>query len=253
MNQAHKVLVVEDDDDVRISIVELLTMFEYHVESAENGKVGLEKAHDFIPDIIVSDVMMPVMDGLEMAETVGKDPELAHIPIIMLTAKVKEEDKLEGLESGAIDYITKPFNSKELVLKIGNILKSREDFSKSKWQTLLAGTFEAPELTEDEQFLKDFYEAVASKIEHIDFGVSQLADMLNVSERNLYRRVKELTKVPVAECIREIRMQRALELISTRQVKTISEVAYKVGFRSPKYFSKTYKQRFGLTEIDFNR
>ena len=251
MTRKYKVLVVEDDDDVRISILELLTMFEYDVESAINGQQGLDKAREILPNIIISDVMMPVMDGLEMAEQAGKDSLIAHIPIIMLTAKMKEEDKIEGLESGALDYITKPFNSKELVLKIGNILKSRDDFSASKWQTLLAGTFESPELNDDEQFLKDLYEVVASEIENVNFGVPQLAEELNISERNLYRRVKELTKVPVAECIREIRMQRAHELISTKQVKTISEVAYKVGFRSPKYFSKTYKNRFGLTDIKF--
>ena len=243
----YKVLVVEDNDDVRVSIIELLEMFEYECIESIDGEDGLIKAKESLPNVIISDVMMPKLDGFEFTKKLLQDPLTSHIPVIMLTAKAKEEDKLEGLENGAVDYLTKPFNSQELVLKIRNNIKSREDFKNSSWQSLLINSFDVPELTEDEKFLKSLYDIIIEKIENANFGVPELASELITSERNLYRKVKELTGVPVATYIREIRLQRARNLVETGQLSTISEVAYKVGFKNPKYFSKAYKKRFGMS------
>ncbi|MEQ9280750.1 MAG: response regulator [Balneola sp.] len=243
----YKILVVEDNDDVRISTIELLEMYGYDCIEASDGRDGLEKAKENLPNIIVSDIMMPKMDGFEFTKKVIEDVEISHIPIILLTAKVKEEDKFEGLEHGAVDYLTKPFSSKELVLKVRNLIKSREDFKNSNWQSLLNNSFEDSELSEDEEFLKSLYDIIVTKIENVNFGVSELASELMLSERNLYRRVKVLTGIPVAAFIREIKLQRAKSLLETNQFNTISEVAYKVGFRSPKYFSKAFKKRFGVS------
>ncbi|HCD51749.1 MAG TPA: hypothetical protein DEQ34_04830 [Balneolaceae bacterium] len=241
----YTILLVEDDEAVRESVVELISMYGYDCLQAENGQIGLETAKEETPDIIVSDVMMPVMDGFNFVKEVLKDPEIAHIPIIMLTAKVEEQDMLEGLESGAVDYLTKPFNSKELLFKVRNILKSRDEFKSKNWQNLLSESFVEDTYDEDKEFMKDLYKVVTSKMESSNFGVTELAADLNVSERNLYRKVKELTGEPVAAFIREARLQRAHQLLSGNQVKTKSEAAYKVGFKSPRHFSKAYKKRFG--------
>lgn len=246
-NDQYKILVVEDNDDVRISIIELLEMYGYDCIEAIDGADGLEKARENLPNIIVSDIMMPKVNGYEFTKKVIEDIEISHIPVIMLTAKVKEEDKLDGLENGAVDYLTKPFSSKELVLKIRNIIKSREEFKNRNWQSLLNNSFEDSGLSEDEEFLKTLYDSIIAKIENVNFGVAELASELMLSERNLYRKVKELTGIPVAAFIREIKLQRAKSLIETNQFNTISEVAYKVGFRSPKYFSKAFKKRFEVS------
>ncbi|MCH2449200.1 MAG: response regulator [Gracilimonas sp.] len=245
MRKNHKILVVEDDDLIRTSLLELLELSEFKTFSAEEGREGLELAKRELPDLIITDIMMPVMNGMEFCRNVFQDNTLAHIPIIMLTARVAETDRIEGLEHGAVDYLTKPYNSKELILKVRNLLKAREQFKKKNWQYLLAISFEDSDLSEDEQLLKSVYEGISKQIDRFDFGVGDLAGQLNLSERSLYRRVKELTGVPVAEFIREIRLQRARSLVENKQVKTISELAYKVGFKSPKHFSRAYKKRFG--------
>lgn len=242
----HKILVVEDDALVRNSLLELLQLNDFETSCAKEGQEGLDLALTEPPDLIITDIMMPGMNGMEFCRNVLADPRLAHIPIIMLTARATEADRIEGLEQGAVDYLTKPYHSQELMLKVRNLIKAREEFKKKNWQHLLATSFEDPDLGEDEQFLKTVYKVIVEQMERFNFGVGDLADHLNVSERSLYRRVRELTGVPVAGFIREIRLQRARSLLEEERVKTVAELAYQVGFKSPKHFSRTYKKRFGV-------
>lgn len=244
MKDSHTVLLVEDTEDVRISVAELLEMNGYRCITAVHGQDGIEKARQNDPDIIVSDIMMPVMDGFELAKSIAEEDALSHIPIIMLTAKIEEKDMLEGLELGAVDYLTKPFNSKELMLKIRNIINRRERFKQNNWQALMAETLELEPENQDQEFLRSLHDEIAKNIDNANFGVAELAHLMIMSERNLYRRVKDLTGQTVASLIREVRLQYAHTLISEKRVKTISEAAYKVGFKSPKHFSRAYKQRF---------
>ncbi|WP_421773043.1 response regulator transcription factor [Gracilimonas sp.] len=241
----YKILLIEDNLQIREVITELLNLHGYDCILAEDGGKGLEMAKEHLPNLIISDVLMPVMNGYELVRKISSDMVLSHIPVIMLTAKSKEEEKIKGLQHGAVDYITKPFNSKELILKIQNLIKSREKFRQSNWEILLSNSFDVDELNEDETFLKQLYEIVIENLENTNFGVPELASQINISERNLYRKVKEVTGVPVATYIREIRLQRAKNLVEKGHLKTISEVAYSVGFKSPKHFSKTYQKRFG--------
>jgi DNA-binding response OmpR family regulator len=240
----YKVLLVEDTEEVRLAVSDLIEMNGFECITAKNGKEGLEKAEEDEPDVIISDVMMPVMDGFEFARSVTETPSLSHIPIIMLTAKVEEQDMIEGLELGAVDYITKPFNSTELMLKIRNIIKRRELFRQNNWQAMMAESLDQEPENEDQRFLRTLHEHISSNIDNSNFGVSELSHLMMVSERNLYRRVKELTGEPVASLVREVRLQYAHKLITNKKVKTISEAAFKVGFKSPKHFSRAYKQRF---------
>lgn len=241
----YKILIVEDDALVRDSLLELLEFSNYQTFSAKEGQEGLDLARKLLPDLIITDIMMPVMNGMEFCRNILEDNTLAHIPIIMLTARTAEADRIEGLEQGAVDYLTKPYHSQELILKVRNLLKAREQFKKKNWQHLLSTSFEDSDLSEDEQFLKSVYKGITEQIDRFDFGVGDLANHLNLSERSLYRRVKELTGAPVAGFIREIRLQRAYSLINNKKVKTVSELAYQVGFKSPKHFSRAYKKRFG--------
>lgn len=240
----HTVLLVEDTEDVRISVSELLEMNGYRCITAEHGMDGLEKARESKPDVIVSDIMMPVMDGYDLARKLAVEDTLSHIPVIMLTAKTEEQDMLAGLELGAVDYLTKPFNSSELMLKIRNIISRRQRFKQNTWLTLMADSLDREPENDDQQFLRALHDEIHRNIDNTRFGVSDLSHRLMMSERNLYRRVKELVGQPVAALIREIRLQYAHSLISDKRVKTLSEAAYKVGFKSPKHFSRAYKQRF---------
>lgn len=244
MNKTYNILLVEDTEEVRVAVSELLIMNGYDCATAVNGKEGLELAGTYEPDVIISDVMMPEMDGIEFARSISESPELSHIPVIMLTAKVEEQDMIEGLESGAVDYLTKPFNSRELMLKIRNIINRRERYKASNWQALMADSLEKESDNEDKLFLKSLHDHISRNLDNANFGVSELAHTMMMSERNLYRKVKELTGQPVASLVREVRLQFAHKLIINKQVKTLSEAAYKVGFKSPKHFSRTYRQRY---------
>lgn len=239
----HKILVIEDNKAVRISIIELMNMFGYECTGAEHGAEGLELAIEVNPDIILCDVNMPIMDGNAFTEAAKAHSKLSHIPIIMLTANVAVDDKIAGLDAGAVDYINKPFNSKELALKIRNILSTREQLEKKSWRSVFQDSFEPlPNL--DEEFIQQLYNKISENIDNTSYTVKELSIDLSVSERNLYRKVKESIDMPVATFIREIKLQRAHELLENKRVRTFTELAHKVGFKSPTHLSTLYKKRF---------
>ncbi len=236
-------LIVEDDYAVRVTIMELMQMHGYSCYSASNGEEALRQVRDIVPALIICDVNMPVMDGNDFTKKLRSIPAYAHIPVIMLTANVTEIDKIKGLISGAVDYITKPFNNNELVLKVGNILAMNKAFQENSWQGILADTFKAnPNL--DKQFVQSLYTLIKDNIHLQNYSVANLAADLQLSERNLYRKVKDQIGMPVATFIREVKLQRAHQMLENNEVKTYSRAASKVGFKSVAHFSKLYKERF---------
>jgi DNA-binding response OmpR family regulator/anti-sigma regulatory factor (Ser/Thr protein kinase) len=245
-----KLLVVEDNAQLRKFIIECFdTEFEF-IEAA-NGELGLEQALLHCPDLIISDIMMPVLDGVEMTSLIRKDPRINHIPIIMLTAKATMDDKLEGLEHGAVDYITKPFDKRELLLKARNIVES-QNRGRKKFRLEMIGKAPAvavPSL--DEQFLTRVKDAIHTKLSDDKLSVDFIAEEIGFSRTQLYRKVKAVTGLPVNELIRHYRMHRAAQLLQQRW-GAVSQVAYEVGYSNPSYFSKVFKEEFGVLPSEYN-
>lgn len=238
-------LVVEDNRDLRTFIKETVQQY-YQVIEASNGKEGLEKAIAEVPDIIVSDVMMPVMDGFVMTEKIKKDERASHIPIILLTAKAGQLHKLEGLETGADDYLTKPFDAKELLLRIQNLINQRKLLRKKFAGEILLKPSEVAVNSADEIFLTKVLQAIEKNISEEDFGVEELAKEVAMSRSQLHRKSISLTGQAPSEILRNTRLLRAKELLQ-KKAATPSEVAYQVGFNSHTYFSKCFKEEFGIS------
>ncbi len=244
-----RVLVVEDNKEIQNYISEHLSP-DYNVLLASNGKKGYDKAKEFIPDIIISDVMMPKMDGLEMLRLLKKDPDLSFIPVILLTARTATLYELEGIEIGAQDYITKPFNINILKGKITNILISRENFkryysSHIKNETPLINLPNA-----EQKFLDDLTNLVIENLLNEDFSVKILVSEMGMSQSSCYKRIKELTDRSVVQFIRDVRLKRAGELLKTYDYN-ISEVAFMVGISDLKYFREKFKEHYGCTPSDY--
>jgi Signal transduction histidine kinase len=249
--EAPLLLLVEDNDDFRRFMRDNLRET-YRVIEAPNGKKGLELTISEIPDMIVSDVMMPEMDGIEMSRLVKNDIRTSHIPIILLTAKSSEEAKLESLEIGVDDYITKPFNLDALLLKIRNLTERRE----AKRQIFQKQIEIEPSLITinslDEKLIEKAIKIVEENISNSEFSVEELSRMLGMSRVYLYKKLVSITGKTPIEFIRIIRLKRAAQLLEKSQL-TIAEIAYEVGFNSPKYFSKYFKDEFGVLPSAYGR
>jgi len=238
-------LIIEDNADVAHYLKTCLTG-KYQTIHAANGKIGIETAFEKVPDIIISDVMMPVKDGFEVCSTLKTDERTDHIPIIMLTAKVGMKDKLTGLSKGADAYLTKPFVKAELLTRLDQLVLLRkkiiqkiDDDSLSK---LLKKRAEDPET----KFLQKIIKIIHEEISNHSFGSSiHLAHKMHLSESQIYRKLKAITGKSTAVFIRSVRLQKAKELIQTTD-KTISEIAYDVGFNDPSWFSRAFKEEFGF-------
>jgi signal transduction histidine kinase/DNA-binding response OmpR family regulator len=235
------VLVVDDNDDVRIYITSLLAA-EYDVKQAADGQQGLEKAIKEVPDLIICDVMMPVMDGLEMCDRVKRETATSHIPVILLTARTQEDQRAEGYDYGADAYITKPFSGKVLLARVKNLLANRR---------LLRDIFSNGEAPDDKpkdadtQFIDEFRKQVQAQLSDTELNVETLSAGMGLSRVQLYRKIKALTGSSPVELIRITRLKRAERLLKSGG-KNISEVSYEVGFSSPSYFTKCYKEYFGV-------
>jgi YesN/AraC family two-component response regulator len=201
--------------------------------------------------MIISDVMMPEMDGMEMAQRIKSDIKTSHIPLIMLTAKSGEESKLAGLRVGADDYLTKPFNKEELLLKVRNgtarMLKLREKLRTE----VLSSAPQMEVLSADEQFLNKVKETILERLSDEQLSVESLADDIGMSRVQLYRKVSALTGMAVNELIRKLRLQRAAQLLG-QQWGPVSQVAYEVGFSNLSYFSKVFKEEFGVIPSEYS-
>lgn len=250
-----QLLIVEDNPDILQYISGLLAE-DYQLQVAKDGEEGITKALAQIPDIIISDVMMPGKDGFELCETLKLDERTSHIPIILLTAKADAESRLEGLKRGADAYLSKPFQQEELFIRLNQLLALRQKlqahFAEQIQSTATANGNQTdnPLLSDmEDSFLARFHQALEANIEEEDFGITEMCNELAMSRAQLHRKIKALTGLSTSHYMRAIRLQKAKLLLESTDLN-ISEVAYRVGFRDPKYFSRTYSETFGFAPTD---
>lgn len=246
------VLVVEDNTDIREYIRSSFTDI-YEVITAKDGKEGWELAQARIPNIIVSDIMMPVMDGIELCKRIKEDMRTSHIPVILLTAKDSLQDKEEGYASGADSYLTKPFSAKLLHSRINNLLETRK-----KIASLLALADIQPKQESavsslnklDNEFLQKITQIIEENLEMEKMDIAFIADKMCMSHSTLYRKIKGLTDMSANEFIRKVKMRKGVELLMSGQY-TISEIAYMIGFSSVAYFRQCFKDEYGMSPSDY--
>ena len=239
------ILVIEDNSDMR-SILKNGLMHDYKILEAKNGKQGEELAIKSCPDLIISDVMMPKKNGFEVAYALKRNVVTSHIPIILLTAKAEITDKIEGLETGADDYLIKPFNSQELRTRVKNLLEQRKNL-KEKYSTLsLIKTDESPATSIDESFLQKVIKVIEDQYTDPNFKVQDIMDQMSMSRAQIHRKIKALTDKTPNELIRTYRLEQASKMLKSK-TSSISEIAYQVGFSNTSYFNRVFKEYFGHT------
>ncbi|MGC3944710.1 MAG: two-component regulator propeller domain-containing protein [Chryseolinea sp.] len=236
------VLLVEDNEDFRFYLKDNLKSY-YTILEAPNGKAGVQKAQAAVPDLIVSDIMMPEVNGIELCNKIRGDVRTSHIPIILLTARAAEEQKIEGFEAGANDYITKPFSFEILQSRIKNLLAQREASQKQfqKHFDVKASNIEVTSL--DEKLIKRAIEVVEQNIMEPDFSIENLSQELGMSRVYLYKKLVSLTGKSPLDFVKSIRLQQAAQLLEKSDLN-VSEIAYRVGFSNPKYFAKCFKEEY---------
>ncbi|UII25317.1 response regulator [Fulvivirga maritima] len=248
-----KLMIVEDNPEVRGHIKSMFAG-KYEVIEAENGRVGLELAESQLPDVIVSDVMMPEMDGIALCKAIKKNTATSHIPIILLTARTSLIYKVEGLESGADDYITKPFNYQVLSLKVKNLVSTRDQLRRhfNDNQTLDIEPKKVTFSSADELFIEKALESVEKNMSNTAYSVEDFGEDVGMSRMQIYRKLKALTGQSANEFIRTIRLKRAAQLIERNEF-TIAEVTYRVGFQDLQYFRSCFKKYFGVNPSEYGR
>ena len=238
-----EVLIIDDNVDIRTYLRSVLSE-KYNVSEAADGKVGLELARKIVPDIVLSDIMMPVMDGLAFCQQLKTDKAISHIPVILLTARSLDEQRTEGYEHGADAYLSKPFSLRLLFSRIDNLIQSRKKLSKLFSNSDENDAFEKLSNETDKTFAAQLRKIIQDNLSDNEFNVERIGDEIGLSRVQLYRKVKALTGYSPVEMLRKARLTRARHLLRTTE-KTVSEVAYAVGFSTPSYFSKCYKDEFG--------
>lgn len=241
------ILIIDDNADVRDYVKSLLKE-EYTVIEAPDGRAGLKKAMKYVPDAIICDVMMPVMDGLECCRKLKTELQTSHIPVMLLTACSLDEQRIQGFECGADSYISKPFNSKLLLVRLRNLMdnhKRLKQFFGDK--TTLS---KEPVSDVDKGFVDRFRELIEENLADSELSVEDLGSKMGLSRVQLYRKIKALTNYSPNELVRIARLKKAASLLASSE-KTISEITYEVGFTSPSYFTKCYKEYFGESPTDF--
>lgn len=242
------ILIVDDNEDIR-SYLRVLLAGLYYVIEASDGQNGLRLAKESVPDLIVSDVMMPVMDGLTFCSKIKEDEVTSHIPVILLTARSEESQRIEGYEHGADAYITKPFSDHLLLVRISNLLQARRQRKNDEGKQMLSAEDIQTDEPGERMFLERFKKAAKSHIGDANLRMDDLGSELSLSKVQMYRKVKALTGKTPAEVLREMRMQKAYSLLKQTD-KTISEVAAEVGFAIPGYFSACFKKQFGINPTE---
>ena len=243
------ILIIEDNNDLRNYIHEELVE-NYQLIEAENGQVGFELATKHIPDLIISDVMMPVMNGFRLCENLKTDERTSHIPIVLLTARSDAESKMNGLSLGADDYLTKPFESDELKIRIHNLIEQRRKLRQKFSREITTPISEISVMPTDEQFFKRFTDIILSNLDNAEITVDWLCEQLGLSRSQLHRKIKALTDLSTSEFIRSIRLKEAIKFQEKRS-GTISEIAYKTGFGNPDYFRRCFKKQFGVPPSEY--
>jgi len=238
-----EVLIIDDNIDIRTYLRSVLSE-KYNVSEAADGKAGLELARKIVPDIVLSDIMMPVMDGLAFCQQLKTDKAISHIPVILLTARSLDEQRAEGYEHGADAYLSKPFSLRLLFSRIDNLIQSRKKLSKLFSNSDENDAFEKLSNETDKTFAVQLRKIIQDNLSDNEFNVERIGDEIGLSRVQLYRKVKALTGYSPVEMLRKARLTRARHLLQTTE-RTVSEVAYAVGFSTPSYFSKCYKDEFG--------
>jgi len=241
------ILIIDDNAEIRSYLSLILEKRNYMVLTAPNGEEGLLVAQQNIPDLIICDVMMPVMDGLECCRRLKADQATSYIPVLMLTAYALDDQRIQGYQSGADAYITKPFNTEVLCARIQNLIESRKHIDTKKEHTQEMNRLELGSV--DRQFVQHFHDFVINNMSDVDLDVQQLSGEFNMSRVQLYRKCKSITGKSPVEIIRDIRLKAATDLLQGSD-RSVSEVAYEVGFSSPSYFAKCYKDQYGISPTD---
>ncbi len=242
------VLVVEDNDDMRAYIAELLTDKNLAVETAQNGLDAKKKLSIIAPDLIVSDIMMPEMDGFTFAEHVRSTPDFRLTPIVMLSARAEVKDRIQGYEIGVSDYLAKPFDETELKARVKNLLRLKSERKKHA-----IDKEQQPTNIETSSLVKKLQAYVEANLSESKITVEQLSEQAKLSRRQMYRKLKAETGCTPAEFIREIRLYHARDILERSNKKTVSQIAYAVGFSTPSYFSKLFKERFGRSPSEYGK
>lgn len=251
VSELQRILIVEDNEQLR-SFIKSIFQYDYVVLEAENGEIGFEVASEENPDLIISDVMMPLVDGFTLCSQLKQDLNTSHIPVILLTARTSYIYQVEGLEKGADDYITKPFSQEILKLKVKNLLQSREQF-RALAQSNSSLALEPKKITvtsADEIFMKQVIELVENNIANSEYTVVEFGKEIGLSRMQLYRKLKAIAGLSPNEFIRMMRVKRAAQLLEQGDFN-VSEVTYQVGFTDPTYLRKCFKQQFGITPSEY--
>ncbi|RFM34944.1 response regulator [Chitinophaga silvisoli] len=244
-----KILIVDDNQEITEFLQQALTP-QYHTLTAHDGKQGETLSLEYQPDLIIVDVMMPVMNGLEMSKRLKKQVKTATIPIILLTAKDDKKTELDSIDLGADAFMSKPFDISILLSRIEQLLKRKEDLENQLRISALTNPSEENPLSRDEQFLSDITQIIEEKMDDPQFNVQVLSELSFTNPKQLYRKIKQLTSLTPVEYIRSIRMKKAAFLLQKNKF-SVAEVMYMVGFSEASYFSKCFQAEFGQTPSQF--
>ncbi|MDY2931752.1 MAG: ATP-binding protein [Muribaculaceae bacterium] len=247
-----RILIVEDNNDVSTFIGSIIS--NANIYYARNGKDGLEKALQIVPDVIITDIMMPEMDGIEMCAKIRQSDILCHIPIIIISAKAEQNDKIEGLKSGADAYLYKPFNSEELNVTINSLLERRkllqEHFARNSAKDLVPTEQFS---VNDKGFLNKVIDLVHAQMASQCVSINDLADSLNMTPRQLNRKINAITGDNISKYVLEVRMLHAKHLLDSNKDYTVAEVAYKCGYEENSNFTRAFKMLYGITPTQYRK
>jgi signal transduction histidine kinase/DNA-binding response OmpR family regulator len=245
------VLIVEDNRDLRRYVRESLET-DYAVREANDGKEGYDRAIEVVPDLVISDLIMPKMDGLELCRALKKDVRTSHVPVILLTARAGTDSRIEGLETGADDYVTKPFDSKELTARVRNLIEQRRQLRAKFSAGVVLRPGEVAVSSLDDALLKKVMNTIEGRMGDEDLSAEDIAREVSLSRRHLDRKLMGLTNLSTAELVRYVRLQRAHDLLEMKG-GTIAEIAFQVGFASPSHFTSSFRERFGCLPSEIRR
>ena len=242
-------LIVEDNKDVRAYIRQVLSP-QYTLLEATDGEAGLKLAAKTVPDLIISDIMMPRMDGYNFSRRIRADERTSHIPLILLTAKAAESDKIEGLEIGVDDYLTKPFSRKELLVRIDNLIKLRKQLRERYRTATTIRPAEVEASSVDRQFLEKVVHCIEKNMGDPQLDVAMVAEVVHMSSSQLNRKLNALIGQPPGQLIRSMRLQRAADLLQ-QNAGTIAEICFDTGFTDQANFSRSFKKQFGVSPSQY--
>lgn len=247
-----KILIVEDNEELRNLLVRLFSRV-YDVYEAQDGAEGLEKTKEIQPGIVLSDIMMPRMSGIEMCRKIKSNFDTSHIPVILLTAQTAEEYTMQGLKMGADDYVTKPFNVKHLFMRCNNLVNSRKLLQKKYAKQMDNNIDILATNSADHRFMEQCVACIEQNLDNPDFDVNMFAQAMNTGRTKLFLKIKGITGQTPNDFILNIRLKKAQMLLRQTDTKTVSEIAYEVGFNSPSYFIKRFRELFGVTPAQYQK